>query len=1219
MLKLIQESLNSCLGKFILKTIVGELKMKKLLLSTFLICISTVVLSEDIELYISEAVKKLSARKQVLVIFDNSGSMRTEDLVRPDYDPDFNYPAVGGLHALSERFIYFTKGGVDDVSLPVPDSPSEARRFLDEINSCETARKVLEETGFYVGHIREYDFKGHSGTWNEIPDNNGANIEVLDCEDDVINTDPTNIASLPAGYPIDNEGDKKDPIYHGATSNVKWTGPFVTLYTDNYLRYYNSTTLDDVPQSRMEQAKEAITTVIKSVPSVDFGLQIFNYDDGDGADNANGGRIVFGIDELDGALETSFLDIIDNKLTPSTWTPLCESLYEASLYFSGKAIDFGNDDQNRSGYIKNKPPRDTTIESGGKYVSPFPNCKSTAYVILITDGAPTNDKAADASIEALTSEDEDGVAVTFPGTLVDSTKYSDNYLAALAGWMNKYDQHATLDQMQNVVTHTVGFGKDASAAATLLENTAAQGEGEFLEAIDKVGLTNALMKILNEIGIKSNDSLTSASVAANNFDRTETLNAVYYAMFDPETGPRWQGNLKKYKVFDNVQVGQKVSDAYVPALDEATGHFSENVTSYWSDAGSEDGDKVEEGGVADMLRKMKVSDRVIYSDVGASGSLALFNRTNIASAFTDADALATEMGVLVGEIDDHLNWAMGMDVDDEDDDSDKTDTRFDLFGDPLHSKPLVVNYGDSIRIVIGTNAGVLHMFEDKTASDTVVENWSFMPKEFLDNIKPLRDNYSSADKVYGIDGKITSYILDGNGDGIVNGTDKVWIFFGLRRGGSSYYALDITDPANPSLKWHIDNSMTGFTKIGQSWSQPKIAFSKLNSSGSGDSAVAKPVLFFAGGYDTAKDAEGAPTSVDVDAYGRAIYMVDADTKALLWSLAPTGGTTTFPEIIDSIPSSVSTLDSNADGFADRLYFGDTGGNLWRVDMPGKNPTDSDDPWTVFKLASLGGTTNTTDKRFFNEPSVVRTFISETLETTVTDEDGATTKIVSKQDIPYEAVLIGSGDRSNPLGTDTSDTFFMIKDKYVKTQSFSATSKPPTPTAIINTALDSDLYDFTDDPFGATLTKAALEALEIAVSKKSGWFIDLELSGEKSSATALVIEGVAYFTTFVPPALVVDVDVCDIPSGQGWLYAVDLALGINKYRWTDADNPEGITDGDERKIFISEQFLGAPTLIVLPPDDDKGKSEGNIIVGRKIIPVGFELDTLRTSLYVTEDE
>ena len=1163
-------------------------------------------IGEDIELYISDTVKQLAQRPQVLIIFDNSGSMGTLESVNESYDPDTEYDAVGGLNSLSDKFIYFTKGGADGASLPVPDSPSESRRFLEEINSCQTARDILATTGFYTGHIREYSLKGNAGTWEEIPDNNGANIEVIDCEDDVTNEDPTNVSGLDSGYPIDNEGDKKNPVYHTTNlgnSNVNWSGTLVTLYTDNYLRWHQGEDIAQTSKSRLDQAKESITNVIKSAPSVDFGLQIFNYDDGDKSTDPNGGRIVFGIDELDDTKQAAFLKIVNDELKAQTWTPLCESLYESYNYFAGKSVDFGNDDESQGkSYTKNKPPRDTTIETSGKYKTPFSNCNGKAYVILITDGEPTYDNGADKKIEALTSE-EDGSTVKFNGT-----KYKSNYLAGLAGWMNDYDVNVDLDGSQKVSSFTIGFSKGADSAEDLLKETASRGGGQYFKAKDSVQLTAALLTALGELE-PSNDSLTSASVASNNFDRTETLNAVYYAMFNPQNGPRWQGNLKKYKVIGGEQVGQSNK----PALNDDTGHFSDSVTSFWSTANSKDGDKVAEGGVADMLRN--ANSRTLYSDLTVAGtSLVAFNRTNAETAFTDAAGLAAELDVLETEIDDTLNWHAGIDVDDEDGDNSTTDMRYDVFGDPLHSKPLVVNYGNSIRIVIGTNAGVLHMFEDNTTTDEVTETWAFLPKEFLSNIKHLRNNYSSADKVYGIDGRITSYIKDVNGDGIVNGTDKVYIFFGLRRGGSSYYALDITSPTSPKFLWKIDSNTTGFSELGQTWSQPKIAYSELNVTGT----TAEPVLIFGGGYDAGKDASGVGGN---DASGRAIYMVDAKTGTLKWSLTPSGGTTAFTGITDSIPASIGILDSDGNGLVDRLYAGDTGGNVWRVDMPDANPNDATNPWTVFKLASLGGTTNDTDRRFFNEPSIVRTFITETIETTVTDDGGATTKITSKQEKPYEAILIGTGDRSNPLGKDTQDSFFMIKDENVKTQSFPSVTTPVIPAPSIITT--SELYDYTNDPFGQTMTTTELQTLELAVSKKKGWYINFSKSeGEKNTESAIVIKGVVYFTSFMPPSLVVNQALCEVPGGQGWLYAVDLAQGTSKYNWVDSDNPDGITDGDERKVYISEQFLGTPTLIVIAEDDGDAntidEAVGNIIVGRKIVPVGFSLQTMRTHLYIEEN-
>lgn len=1177
--------------------------MKKLLATSLLLFVSSLSFSEDIELYVSDAVKLAGGKTQVLIVFDNSASMGTVIAAKEDYDHTKTYPALGNDNSLDERFIYYTKGGADGgSSLPVPDKNNESRRFLDSINSCQTAREILETTGFYSGHIREYSFSGSTGSWNEIPDNNGANIEVIDCEDDVLRSEPKNIPSLLDGYPVNYLGNKKLPIYHTpllSVSNIDWSGEYVTLYTDNYLRWHHGATIAQTISTRMEVAKKSIANVIKAAPSIEFGLQVFNYDLGDLPESGNGGRVVFGIQQMTDASTTNLIDIIDNGISAQTWTPLCETMYETQQYFAGKSVDYGDDDINISDfYLKNNPPPDPSIIDGAnKYITPFNACSSKVFVILITDGVPTFDNAADTKIEALSTVDE-GKVVNFSGD-----KFDGNYLAGIAQWMNDNDINTSLPGRQTASTYTIGFSEGADDAAPLLKRTAELGGGKYYRAEDSVQLTSALLSAIESLE-PSNDSLTSASVAANNFDRTETLNSVYYAMFQPEIGPRWQGNLKKYKVINSVQEGKHGN----PALDANTGHFASNVTSFWSPDNSNDGDAVEEGGVAEMLRRK--TDRVIYSDIGSNDTLALLTKEQAETSFGGSLALAVEMDVPLTEVDTFLNWAKGRNVDDVKlPDGTTPVMRPDVFADPLHSKPLVVNYGDSIRIVIGTNAGALHMFED--AGDSVDENWAFMPKEFFKNIKPLRENFSTSDKIYGIDGNITSYIKDNNGDGIISGDDKVWIFFGLRRGGSSYYAIDISNPAAPKKLWHIDENTAGFAELGQSWSQPKLGYSKLNITGSGDSAVAAPVLFFGGGYDPAKDTK-LPGSID--SKGRSIYMIDAGTGTLKWSLAPSSATTTFNGT-DSIPASIGILDSDGDGLTDRLYTGDTGGNVWRVDMPSAAPLDTNDPWTVYKLAELGGTLNATDLRFFNEPSIVRTFISETIEKQVTDIDGKTTKIVSHQEKPYDAILIGSGDRSNPLGTDTADAFFMIKDENIKTKSFYSAAEPKAPTTLFK----SDLYDYSDDPFSKVTTTQERETLALAVSKKSGWFIDLKAGyGEKSTAEAIVINGVAFFTTFIPPNLDPNILRCEQPNGTGLLYAVDLALGTAVYNWQETTvDVESPPEDAERSIKISEQFLGAPTLIVVP--DDKGDTIGNIIVGRRVVNTPFTLQTMRTYLYIKEEQ
>ncbi|PCI60070.1 MAG: rRNA (guanine-N1)-methyltransferase [Gammaproteobacteria bacterium] len=1193
----------------------GEYDMKKLIIVVLWLLSISFSYGEDIDLYIGDVAKRTGNRPQVLIIFDNSGSMNTSEIVKQPYDSNKNYDAVNGLSKSTSKYIYYTKGaGINNTTLS-PDDSNEKHRFLDAINSCSTARERLNSVGFYTGHLREYKFQGNSGSWQEIPGDDGSNIKVIDCEDDVdevaIFPDDNegelhgdgSVTPIPNGYPIDGLGSNQSPIYYTGTvgnSNVIWTGEVITLYTDNYLRWSHSNSIPNVYRARLDIAKDTVTDLIESAPSIDFGLQIFNID-AFYENQRDGGRVVFGIQEMTKSARKRLVDIIDLELDGETNTPLCETLYEARRYFGGLSVDFGDDDSkpNYYSYTPNTPPRDTSIETNKVYKTPYSSCSNEVFVILITDGTPTLDNAADNYIKSLP-----GIGGSFN---VNGWK---NYLPALAGWMKNNDLNTNLPGIQTSTLFTIGFGQDAiNGAAPVLTEAAKLGGGQYYPANDPSSLLSSLQSALALIS-RVNATFTAPSVATNNFDRTQTLNSVYYAMFLPDRGPRWQGNIKKLKVENGAQKDRTGANAI-----NSDGNISDTAKTYWSTATKPDGNEVDQGGVAEMLRNK--TNRVIYSDLGVSGALITFDQTNAENAFGSATALASEMGIPKANLGDLIAWAKGTDVDDADGDGSVTDVRPDVFGDPLHSKPLVVNYGGSssnqdVRIIVGTNAGALHMFQDN--GNTVDETWAFMPKEFFKNYAKLRENFTSTSKLYGVDGSATLYTYDSNGDGSIVSTDgdKAWVFFGLRRGGNSYYGVDISVPNTPKLLWHIDSTTTGFSELGQTWSKPKIAFSELNKV----NGTAQPVLLFGGGYAISKDSAGVGGN---DSVGRAVYMVDAKTGTLKWSMTPatSSSANTHYAGTDSIPSAVGILDSNGDGLIDRVYAGDTGGNVWRIDMPGSSPNSSTEPWTAFKLAELGNvgtsTSDTDDRRFFSEPSIVRTIITATKETSTTDVNGITTKVITRQEQPYDAVLIGSGDRSTPLATNTDDKFFMIRDKNIATQSYTGSTSAPIPPAI----KVGDLYDYTNDPFGQTLTSQQRDTLELAVTSKSGWFINLTGSGEKSTAAAIAIDGFAYFTSFQPASG--SANTCQVDPVSGFLYAVDLTLGTKLW----INNVEQVN----RKILSTTGTIETPQLIITQDTvsggggsgtpTNKTLSEIRILAGKIIIPLGITIDTWRTYMYVTE--
>ena len=63
-----------------------------------------------------------------------------------------------------------------------------------------------------------------------------------------------------------------------------------------------------------------------------------------------------------------------SRLSTETWTPLCESLFEAYRYYSGGAVLGGNKGGNQT------PAADASITNGSRYVSPMQGCQPQSYV-----------------------------------------------------------------------------------------------------------------------------------------------------------------------------------------------------------------------------------------------------------------------------------------------------------------------------------------------------------------------------------------------------------------------------------------------------------------------------------------------------------------------------------------------------------------------------------------------------------------------------------------------------------------------------------------------------------------------------------------------------------------------------------------------------------------------------------------------------------------------
>ena len=391
-------------------------------------------------------------------------------------------------------------------------------------------------------------------------------------------------------------------------------------------------------------------------------------------------------------------------------------------------------------------------------------------------------------------------------------------------------------------------------------------------------------------------------------------------------------------------------------------------------------------------------------------------------------------------------------------------------GSVMHSLPLLVTnkgkvaYNASTKkiessnredyVLFGTTQGLLHVVDAKTGQ----EKFAFVPNEMVENqkeafIKHTATNGGIRNLYYGIDGPWalhTEYVIDGSGNLTVgagkgvNQRGKQLAFGGLRMGGNSYYSLDLQDINSPKLNFQINPTGSCFNTnplgcMGQSWSKPALGY--VNWGG-----IRQLVMFVGGGYDTAYESDSYKQT---NKKGAGVYMFSAeDSKdkngntikagTLLWwssATASTSTNSTLPigtnntDLKYSVVSEIRTVDRNSDDLIDHLYFGDLGGQMFRVDLDNKAANLTGFVKTPVRLLNLQESAGANSPRFYDMPGF-----------SVYSESGETFAVVS----------VGSGNRSQPLSNYTTgtsntnfDAIYNIYDKDVASKNLFTTGSSNT--------------------------------------------------------------------------------------------------------------------------------------------------------------------------------
>jgi type IV pilus assembly protein PilY1 len=835
-----------------------------------------------------------------------------------------------------------------------------------------------------------------------------------------------NTVTLPAvpSSSVDADGIKDN------ASNFRYSQNYLNwiFYSGNYAG--NGSDLPD--KSRFYYAKKAIMTVAKLTSNkAKFGLYDFTSNHS-GASNVQPLGMVVSTPLAalpeNNTLDSSFVNNVNNMGTV-TYSPLAEGLASVGGYYGSPSSHVVGEYCQKSFAIVLTPG----VSSYDNYAPS--QCSPASLSDYDQDGAA--DGIGEGNIKADTS------TYTIPTNLNGST-----YLDDVAHYLYTHDIVGYQDGFQNVITYTIGFMGDQVSNLFLI-NTSNNGNGNVnlydttdpeygkyhFTAESPDTLSSVLIDAISDI-ISKTTAFTAPVVPVT---RTTSGNRIYLAFFKPGEENFWEGNVTKFGLSD----ADEIVDIGGNAATWPNGAIKEDAVPYWATKNWADSTK---------SNYIHNSNRTIYTYLG--GSLVEFNSDNVAAA---------DLGNPTHTAQEIIDYIRGADVFDEDEDGDTTENREIITGDVLHSEPCVVQHdSDTTMVFFGANDGMLHAVSDSDGT----EAWAFIPP---DQLPRLKDIVEGSGHQHFVDSSPKVYISEDE--------DRFILVCGERKGGTSYFALDITDPSNPSLLWIIDQS--DISELGETWSEPQ--FGRVKTS-DGDT-TGTPVFFIGGGYSSN------------NSLGKAVIAINVLTGAVVKKFT-TG-------MNYSIASSVRLIDGDTNGFVDKVYVGDLGGQMWRF---GKFTDGAGDPldfpncdenisnWTGQIIFD-----STNARKFFHPPSV-------TLEK------------------EYDLVFMGTGDREDACGTSSSDRIYCVKDTHAST-----------------TLQESDLVDVTSEA-------AALPDLDT----DQGWYIQLA-AGEKAIAEGIVFYKTLYITTFTPN------DEPCLPGGVAKLYALNYKTGEAVLDFDGDGNPERSTE------------------------------------------------------------
>ncbi|MEJ2286412.1 MAG: PilC/PilY family type IV pilus protein, partial [Desulfobacterales bacterium] len=580
-------------------------------------------------------------------------------------------------------------------------------------------------------------------------------------------------------------------------------------YSSNYLNWiyfgdYSGNGGDLPSITRFYQAKKALMTVGKLIAN-QAKIAIYNFTaTTSGASNVQPLGMValepLASQPIGNSLDPNYINNINNMGTV-IYSPLAEGLATVGGFF-------GN-------------PSSHIVES---------YCHEN-FIIVISPGKSSEDLsvAAKSSPSSLSDFDnDDGPEGIVEGYVKENENIhmipigqnGSTYLDDVAYYLYNNDIVDYQDGFQNIRTYTIGFMGDFLSNLFLI-NTSNNGNGNtnlydtdheeygkyHFETNDPNNLADTIFSAIIDI-ISQTSSFTAPVVPVT---RTTSGNRIYMAFFKPNEGIFWEGNVVKFGIADDNTIVDINGD---PAT-WPNGAIREDAQPYW---------RIKDWADLSKPNYIHNASRRIFTYLGANPDLT--DPADESNQFVagNSDITAEILRWPTHSVAEIINFVRGADVVDEDEDGDTTENRAIITGDVLHSEPLVVRYNypdytSKTYVYFGTNDGMLHAVKDVVDPNVDVdgdetnygtEEWAFIPPDQLQRLKDMVEGnghqyyIDSSPKAYFKDINNNGMLDDVNNDGVMDSNDdQIILICGERRGGSSYFALDVTVPDKPKYMWRI--------------------------------------------------------------------------------------------------------------------------------------------------------------------------------------------------------------------------------------------------------------------------------------------------------------------------------------------------------------------------------------------------------------------------------